>query len=80
MRTVLRRRTWAETAAVVCRKAKRSERVAEYVWNTSCVFLMIAAMGESVVAVGAALCFLAAATMHRRSVERINGKKDETDL
>ena len=80
MRTVLRRHTWAEIATVACRKAKRSEKVAEYLWNTSCVFLMIAAMSESVVAVGAALCFLAAATMHRRNVERVNGKSDEADL
>ena len=80
MRTVLRRRTWAEIAAVACRKARRSVKVAEYLWNASFVFLMIAAMSESVVAVGAALCFLAAATMHRRSVERAKGKKDETDL
>lgn len=80
MRTVLRRRTWAETAAVVCRKAKRSERVAEYVWNTACVFLMVTSMNESIIAVGAALCFLIAATIHRRNVERARGKKNETDL
>ena len=80
MRTVLRRHTWAEIATVACRKAKRSVKVAEYLWNASFVFLMIAAMNESVIAVGAAICFMAAATKHRLMVERINGKNDETDL
>lgn len=80
MRTVLRRHTWAEIATVVCRKAKRSERVAEYMWNTASVFLMVASMNESVIAVMAAICFLIATTIHRRNVERAKGKKDETDL
>ena len=69
MRTTVKRRTAAEMVALVAKRAKKSQRVADRAFQVSFGFLIIALGSGNWLAILSAMAFVAAAARHLNEVE-----------
>ena len=71
MRTTIKRRAMAALVVLATRRVKKSQRVADRVFQASFCFLVIAACAGNLILVFAALAIFAAAAKHLDKVEQL---------